>query len=66
MASCVAELRKLTEHCGYDQWLDEMLRDHLVCGLTEVRCQQCLLAEVDLTFDKALKIAQVMELAPPM
>ena len=63
VASYVAELRKLSEHCGYGQSLDEMLRDRLVCGMAEVRTQQRLLAEVDLTFEKAMKIAQAMELA---
>ena len=33
IASYVAELRRLSEHCGYGQSLDEMLRDRLVCGL---------------------------------
>lgn len=48
---------------GCDQCLDEMLRDRLICGLAEGRCQQHLLAEVDLTFDNATKIAQAMKLA---
>ena len=63
IASYVAELRRLSEHCGYGQSLDEMLRDRLVCGMAQVRTQQRLLAEVDLTFEKAMKIAQAMELA---
>ena len=63
IASYVAELRRLSEHCGYGQSLDEMLRDRLVCGMARVRTQQRLLAEVDLTFEKAMKIAQAMKLA---
>ena len=63
IASYVAEIRRLSEHCGYGQSLDEMLRDCLVCGMGQVRTQQRLLAEVDLTFEKAMKIAQAMELA---
>ena len=63
IASYVAELRQLSEHCGYRDKLKEMLRDRLVCGVVHARCQQRLLAEVELTFDKAFKIAQAMELA---
>ena len=40
-----------------------MLRDRLVCGLAQARIQQHLLAEVDLTLDKAMKIAQGVEVA---
>ncbi len=63
IASHVAELRRLSEHCGYGQSLDEMLRDRVVCGMAQVRTQQRLLAEVDFTFEKAMNIAQAMKLA---
>ena len=39
-----------------------MLRDRLVWGIADAHCQQCLLAEADLSFDKAFKMAQAMEL----
>ena len=48
----MSELQKLSEFCEYDEILEDMLCDRLVCGL----------AEGDLTFDKVLKIAQAMEL----
>ena len=38
-----------------------MLRDRLVCGCKDHRLQYKLLAEADLSFDKALKIAKAME-----
>ena len=63
IATYVSELRKLSEFCEYGATLDDMLCDRLVCGLAERWVQQRLLAEGDLTFDKALKIAQAMELA---
>ena len=63
IACYVAELRRLSEHCGYGDHLEEMLRDRLVCGIANGRCQQRLLAEADLTFDKAFKMVQAMELA---
>ena len=45
---------------GYGEKLQVMLR--LVWGIADARCQQCLLAEADLSFDKAFKMAQAMEL----
>ena len=40
-----------------------MLHDCVVCGVADAGCQQCLLAEADLSFDKAFKMAQTMKLA---
>ncbi len=59
----VAVLRKLAHDCNYGEKLTEMLRDRLVCGINDDRIQRRLLAETDLTFEKALKIAQAMETA---
>lgn len=59
----VAELRKLSEYCDFEEKLDEMLRDRLVCGINETKTQQRLLSEPQLTFAKALEIAQAMEAA---
>ncbi|KAI7796507.1 hypothetical protein IRJ41_023564, partial [Triplophysa rosa] len=55
--------RKLAHDCNYGERLTEMLRDRLVCGINEDRIQRRLLVETDLTFEKALKIAQAMETA---
>ena len=59
----VAELRRLTEHCQFGQTLDDMLRDRLVCGITDGRVQRWLLAEPELTLKKALDLAQAQETA---
>ncbi|XP_056089857.1 uncharacterized protein LOC130069774 [Rhinichthys klamathensis goyatoka] len=59
----VAVLRKLAHDCNYGEKLTEMLRDRLVCGINDDRIQRRLLAEADLTFEKALKVAQAMETA---
>ena len=59
----VAELKKLSEFCEYNDSLEEMLRDRLVCGINNRRIQQRLLTERSLTFAKALEIAQAMEAA---
>ncbi|XP_072398178.1 uncharacterized protein [Diabrotica undecimpunctata] len=53
------ELRKLAEPCGFGTSLDIMLRDRLVCGITDESLQQTLLA----TDKLKLKDAQDMCLA---
>ena len=37
VATYVAELRTLTEHCDYGEPWDSMLRDRLVCGINDER-----------------------------
>ena len=55
-ATFVAELRKLLQHCEFGDSQDCMLRDRLVCGINQPSMQRRLLAEVALTFKKALEI----------
>ena len=62
IASCIAELRHLAEHCKFGTTLNAMLRDRLVCGVEEPRIQRKLLAEPDL-FDKAFKLTSAAEAA---
>ena len=59
----VAQLRKLSEFCDFNDTLADMLRDRLVCGCRDRRLQCKLLAEKDLTFDQALTIAKALETA---
>lgn len=63
IASFVAELRNLSEHCDFQNTLEEMLRDRLVCGINDEQIQRRLLAETTLDFKKAMKIATSMEAA---
>ena len=63
MATFVAELRSLAEICNFGASLEAMLRDRVVCGINDSAIQRRLLAEVPLSFDKALKLAQGMETA---
>ncbi|CAB4039062.1 Hypothetical predicted protein [Paramuricea clavata] len=63
IASNVAELRSLSEHCDFKSTLEEMLRDRLVCGINDEQIQRRLLAESSLDFKKAMKIATSMETA---
>ena len=64
IAAFMAELRRLSEHCGFGATQKEMLRDRLVCGVANTNIQRKLLAEPDdLTLDKALSTARAMEMA---
>ena len=63
VAVYVAELRKLSEHCGFGDSLNDMLRDRLVCGISDSGIQRRLLSEPDLTFKKAFDLAQAAESA---
>lgn len=40
VAEYVAELRKLAQDCNYGQTLPPMLRDRLVCGVSDDRIQR--------------------------
>ena len=61
IADYLAELRRLSTHCAFGDYLDEALRDRLVCGLHSESIQRKLLAEVDLTLKRAVELAQGME-----
>ena len=63
VASYVAELRHLSEHCKFGDILNDMLRDRLVCGISDSHIQRALLAEKELTFDKIYEKALAMESA---
>ena len=63
IAEFMAELRRLSTHCGFKSYLNEALRDRLVCGLRSESTQRRLLAEKDLSLQKAMEIAQGMEAA---
>ena len=63
----ISELRRLAEHCGFKdasaETLEEMLRDHIVCGIHDIRLQWRLLAEKNLTFKSTLELIQSWETA---
>ena len=56
----MTELKRLSEHCDFGVTLEDMIRDRLVCGVRSPKIQQRLLAETELSFDRALKIASTM------
>lgn len=58
------ELKFLSRHCNYGDFLDDALRDRFVCGLyNAVGIQKVLLETKKLSFQKACTVAQTMELA---
>ena len=59
----VAALKALAHTCEFGGTLSEMLRDRFVMGLSSDKVQQVLLAESDLTFDKAVSMATAREAA---
>ena len=63
VATFVAELRSLAEFCNFQQTLDDMLRDRVVCGINEAAIQRRLLAKPRLTLQKAMELALGMESA---
>lgn len=63
VAEFVAGLRRLSEHCQFGTTLEDMLRDRLVCGISDDRIQRRLLGERELTFEKAVEIATATEMA---
>ena len=63
VAQYIAELRKLSTHCEFQDHLDQAIRDRLVCGLSSEAIQKRLLSEKNLTLAAAQEIALGMEAA---
>ena len=66
IAAYVAELRKLTAHCKFEDmtdFLDNSLRDRFVCGLRSESTRKRLFQEKALIFTKAMELAQTLETA---
>ena len=58
VSTYIAELRALAEFCNFGESLNLMIRDRLVCGINDDNTQRLLLAEKELTYEKALEIAR--------
>ena len=63
IANFVADLRNIAKHCEFNDALDDMLRDRLVCSVNEPKIQKRLLAEPKLTLTSAFDLAQALETA---
>ena len=61
VSTYVAELCQLSNHCDFGPSLQQMLRDILVCGIEDPKIQRRLLAESDLSFDKAFELTLASE-----
>ena len=48
----------ISVHCDFQNTLEEMLRNQLVCGVNNEQIQRMLLAESPLDFKKAMKLFQ--------
>ncbi|XP_024890191.1 uncharacterized protein LOC112466360 [Temnothorax curvispinosus] len=59
----VARLKNLAKHCAFGTFLNEALRDKLVCGIRSEIVQRKLLTEDNLTFERAFQIATSVEMA---
>lgn len=59
----VAVLKKMSKTCEFGAWLEESLRDQLVCGIKSETIRQRLFAETKLDFMKAYSLAVSMEAA---
>ena len=59
----VVGLKHQASRCKFGAFLEEALRDRLVCGLRSEAIQKKLLSEKGLTFKRACDVAQAMELA---
>ena len=63
MKEFVIELRRLSRTCNFGGFLEEALRDRLVCGMTSSSTQKKLLAEKNLTLQRAIDIIIAAEMA---
>ena len=59
----MVELKQLALKYEFGVFLEEVLWDRLVCGLKNIQIQKKLLAERELTFERAFETAQSMEFA---
>ena len=63
VAEYIAELRRLATNYEFGEYLEQALRDRLVCGLKHEPTQKRLLSEAMLSLAKAIEIAQSVEAA---
>ena len=63
VATFISELRSLAEFCNFEDTLEAMLRDWIVCGINDDVIQKRLLGESKLDYAKAVEIAMAMETA---
>ncbi|KAG1661281.1 hypothetical protein GQR58_021516 [Nymphon striatum] len=57
----VSKLRKLANTCNYGTLQDSLIRDRIVCGITDNTCRKRLLQEETLTLEKCINICRAVE-----
>ena len=57
------KLRRLARSCDFGDFLEQALRDRLVCGLANTSMQKHLLTEKNLTLERAASLATAIEMA---
>ena len=63
VAQYSVELQTLASPCKFGTFLDDALRDRLVCGIQSEYIQKYLLTKDGLTFQKAVEMAKTLETA---
>ena len=63
ISAYLASLRRLASTCKFGDFLEDALRDRLVCGMLNESIQKVLLTKEDLTLSKAVSVSQGMEAA---
>ena len=63
MADYIVAIRDLARTCEFGTFLDDALRDRVVCGIKSDSTRMMLLKDENLTMEKATKIACAMEMA---
>ena len=66
IADYVAELCRLASHCQFEAYLNEMLRDHFICGILSEAMQGRLLSLEKLSFATAVQEALTSKKAEKM
>ncbi len=63
VAQYAVSLQNLASPCKFGSFLDDALRDRLVCGIRSEYVQKHLLTKDGLTFQKVLEVAKTLETA---
>lgn len=59
----LVDLKKLSSTCGFENLRDSLIRDRIICGISNTSLKDRLLREGDLTLEKCVDICKVAELA---
>jgi hypothetical protein len=57
----ITALRTLSEHCGYGDIRDQLIRDFIVVGICDDKLSEKMQLDPDLTLEKAISLARQSE-----